>query len=354
MLLDDVIVTIETNEADIFVKDVSDIYLSVKSIVDMDVLVSNEMNVQDVIVETKEVQIQVSNLEEIDVSVFNIPDVILLMAANVGSPGEQGPPGQTGATGPQGPPGPTGASLASYLYKWKTATDSSDPGHGFMKMNGSVSTATKFYASKYDQQGRAAIGLGLLNSGDDLYIYEADQVDTWNRYTISTKVDNGEWFDIGISLVESGLLSLNPGQNEDMQLVTPMRGEPGPPGPAGPAGPTGPPGPTGPASTVPGPPGPAGVVDIYEQPNAPTEPIELGSIWIDTDAPPVYNPPYYYVHTQSVLSATWVIVHSLGYFPAVTVVDSGDNELIANVHYDSFNQVTVTFGAATSGKAYLS
>lgn len=60
-----------------------------------------------------------------------------------------------------------------------------------------------------------------------------------------------------------------------------------------------------------------------------------------------------YVHTQAPLSASWVVQHNLNKFPSVAVVDTGDNELIPNVHYDSANQVTVTFGAATSGKAYV-
>jgi hypothetical protein len=60
-----------------------------------------------------------------------------------------------------------------------------------------------------------------------------------------------------------------------------------------------------------------------------------------------------YVHTQGPLSASWVIPHNLGWRPAVTVVDTGDTVVIPDVHYDSNNQVTLTFGAATSGKAYL-
>jgi len=35
------------------------------------------------------------------------------------------------------------------------------------------------------------------------------------------------------------------------------------------------------------------------------------------------------------------------------VVDTGGTVIIPNVHYDSANQVTIMFGAATSGKAYL-
>lgn len=60
-----------------------------------------------------------------------------------------------------------------------------------------------------------------------------------------------------------------------------------------------------------------------------------------------------YVHTQNSADSTWVIVHSLGRFPSVTVVDSAGSEVVGDVTYDSDNQVTVRFTAAFSGKAYL-
>jgi len=358
MLLDEVLIIVETKETDVFVQDISDVNLSVKSVTDVDVIVSNELDIGNVIVEVAEAQIKLEKLDDIDISVYQAPDIIILTAANVGAQGDQGPPGETGATGPPGPQGPAGASLASYPYRWKTATDASDPTHGFMKMNGPVLTATQLYVSKYDQQGQAILGIGLMKSGDDLYVYEASQLDTWNRYTVSTKVDNGEWLTIGISYDDSGALPLTPSQNQDMQLVIPMRGTPGPPGPTGPPGPSGPAGPTGPpgpASTVPGPPGPvgpAGSVDVYEQPNTPTEPTEIGSLWIDTDAsPPGVSPTF--IFTQSSPSATWIIVHNLNKWPSVTVVDSGNSVIIPSIHYDSVNQITATFGSATSGKGYL-
>jgi hypothetical protein len=87
----------------------------------------------------------------------------------------------------------------------------------------------------------------------------------------------------------------------------------GPPGPTGPQGPQGPPGPQGP------------------------------------EGAPVPT----YVHVQSTLAQVWHVVHGLGTFPAVTVVDSGDSELMVDVQYVSSDELTLTFGAPTSGKAYL-
>jgi hypothetical protein len=94
-------------------------------------------------------------------------------------------------------------------------------------------------------------------------------------------------------------------------------------GPPGPVGPTGPPGMQG----AQGPPGPIG--------------------------PPNPNADVSYIHTQSILSGTWVILHNLGKFPSVSVVDTGNSVILPNVQYDNNNQVTLIFGSPTSGKAYL-
>lgn len=61
-----------------------------------------------------------------------------------------------------------------------------------------------------------------------------------------------------------------------------------------------------------------------------------------------------YTHNQITSSATWTITHNLGFFPAVSVVDSGGNYVIGDVNYVSQNVVTVSFNASFGGKAYLS
>jgi len=58
-------------------------------------------------------------------------------------------------------------------------------------------------------------------------------------------------------------------------------------------------------------------------------------------------------YTQASPSATWAITHNLGVHPSVTVVDTGGTVVLPDVHYDSLNAITVSFGSATSGKAYL-
>lgn len=61
-----------------------------------------------------------------------------------------------------------------------------------------------------------------------------------------------------------------------------------------------------------------------------------------------------YVHNQLVSASTWTITHNLGFFPAVTILDSGDHVVIGDVLYISENQLSVTFNATFGGKAYLS
>ena len=89
------------------------------------------------------------------------------------------------------------------------------------------------------------------------------------------------------------------------------QGMSGPPGSVGPAGPPGPPGPPGPAG---------GTTFDYSQPTA---------------------------------SAVWDIVHNLGRYPSVTVVDSSNREVDGDVQYASVNEVVVSFSAPFSGSAFL-
>jgi hypothetical protein len=60
-----------------------------------------------------------------------------------------------------------------------------------------------------------------------------------------------------------------------------------------------------------------------------------------------------YVHIQSTPAAVWTINHNLGKYPAVSIVDSANDEVMSEVNYTSTNQVVLTFSAAFSGKAFL-
>ena len=60
-----------------------------------------------------------------------------------------------------------------------------------------------------------------------------------------------------------------------------------------------------------------------------------------------------YVHDQTVPLNVWVINHPMSKFPSVTCMDSAGDEIEGILSYDSLDRVTVTFCAATGGKAYL-
>ena len=61
-----------------------------------------------------------------------------------------------------------------------------------------------------------------------------------------------------------------------------------------------------------------------------------------------------YVHTQGVSSDTWIITHNLGFYPNITVKDSGGSIVEGEITYTNSNSLTVTFSASFSGTAYLS
>lgn len=56
---------------------------------------------------------------------------------------------------------------------------------------------------------------------------------------------------------------------------------------------------------------------------------------------------------QGVPSATWTVVHNLGGFPSVTVLDSTEREVIGDVTYIDGNSVRIDFSAPFSGSAHL-
>lgn len=60
-----------------------------------------------------------------------------------------------------------------------------------------------------------------------------------------------------------------------------------------------------------------------------------------------------YVHKQTESSNEWIIVHNLNKYPAVSIIDSAGDEVEGNVHYDSVNQITITFVGAFKGTATL-
>jgi hypothetical protein len=64
-------------------------------------------------------------------------------------------------------------------------------------------------------------------------------------------------------------------------------------------------------------------------------------------------PTLRFVFDQAVPSSFWTINHSLGGFPSVAVVDSANTVVYGMIEYVDSTQVTVTFSAPFSGKAFL-
>jgi hypothetical protein len=60
-----------------------------------------------------------------------------------------------------------------------------------------------------------------------------------------------------------------------------------------------------------------------------------------------------YVHDQQVASNSWVVIHGLNKFAAVSVVNTANQAIVGDITYNSLNQLTITFTSSISGKAYI-
>ena len=67
----------------------------------------------------------------------------------------------------------------------------------------------------------------------------------------------------------------------------------------------------------------------------------------------IENEKVTYVHTQAASAAEWYVTHNMNKKPSVTVVDSSDTVIHAQVDYTDLNRLTITLSAPTSGKAYI-
>lgn len=64
--------------------------------------------------------------------------------------------------------------------------------------------------------------------------------------------------------------------------------------------------------------------------------------------------PQKFTFNQVAPSATWSITHNLGTKPAVTIVDSANQQVYGDITYDDDNSLQIHFSSAFSGAAYLS
>lgn len=61
-----------------------------------------------------------------------------------------------------------------------------------------------------------------------------------------------------------------------------------------------------------------------------------------------------YEHTQSPAASQWNITHGLGYYPHVTLIDSGGAKFLGRVEYVDLNNVSIVLNQPVAGKAELS
>lgn len=71
------------------------------------------------------------------------------------------------------------------------------------------------------------------------------------------------------------------------------------------------------------------------------------------DPGPTGNGDLNFTFHQMVASAHWHIVHNLGKFPSVEVVDSGGTTVYGETVFIDMNTVDLNFSAIFSGVAYL-
>ena len=81
--------------------------------------------------------------------------------------------------------------------------------------------------------------------------------------------------------------------------------------------------------------------------------ISAGGIGEEGEETPDADTYRMYHHKQTSASREWTITHNLGKFPNVKIVDSLKQLCFGDIFYVDTNTVTVKFGAAESGDAYL-
>ena len=273
---------------------------------------------------------------------------------------------------------------ASILLQWDTG---GAPAAHWAIYNGSTWT--------YVTPGARILGAGLARYDQiTVPVIDAYVVPATGNYVFKVQATNqygGGGYGIGVDGLSHALITrlgglLGP---QGLQGQTGAKGDPGAPGAAGDPGQPG----------APGPPGPAGGdsftqqigdgsantfvvthnfgtravgVEVfsssspYEEVIAEVERTSINTVTVRTQAVPSANQytvvvnvagslsgDKTYVYTQGSPSATWDIVHNLGKFPSVSVVDSGGSAVIPSVNYIDVDTVRVTFGSPTSGKAYV-
>ncbi len=66
----------------------------------------------------------------------------------------------------------------------------------------------------------------------------------------------------------------------------------------------------------------------------------------------IANDDKHYTHDQGLPSLVWTVQHGLDKYPTISAVDTTGRVTIGQVEYIDLNNLTITFNASFSGKAY--
>ena len=404
MLLDDATITIETTEAILDVDEHSDADLILDLTPDILVSIDSTTSMCNVTIDTSEIKLGVEDLPDLNLSLNVAPDVIILAAGNIGTKGDHGdigpvgPQGDTGAQGnpgPQGEIGPPGGSVISAVWDYSLAIIP-PPANGQLRTAPDPVVAggnVTMWISNQDSLG-LYYDNPQVSSGDELRLRgSAGAVQNFTILSWAETVPGLNGYRTVQLHADSLTAQIKGAAKVEVTLIRPPAE--GPAGPQGPPGPQGIKGDTG--STGQGVPTGGTTGQILTK----TSSVDYASAWqpasggvgsadlvyngkfpaggpsysdgdivigddgilymcvVPTTSPPTAWPvgvgggDKTFVFTQGSPSATWVILHNMNKYPSIEVVDTGDSVVIPTVHYDNVNQMTATFGSATSGKAYL-
>lgn len=80
-------------------------------------------------------------------------------------------------------------------------------------------------------------------------------------------------------------------------------------------------------------------------------PVHFGDGWTMPGSNSSGSSPFIFM--QNTPQSVWTVLHNLNRLPSITIIDSSGQEVLADVHYDNSNQITVQFSAPLGGTAYL-
>lgn len=171
----------------------------------------------------------------------------------------------TGIQGPQGdpgPPGPPGGSTSVFKYRSRVGVTAGDPGQGKIAWNNAAQiSSTALLIDIQDDSGLdVTIGLATIQIGDKLRIQDYSDGTHFQEWSVTSSVDSGGFYTIGVSLLSSGGNGTTGFVGNLILALGVLRpGVPGPPGPPGDDGADGAPGTPG----SPGAPGAAGATVVH-------------------------------------------------------------------------------------------